>query len=335
MSHKQAQAQARWCGTQAVPKAPAGELAKGKYPGPTPSSAGVGPVPRRNTGCNNSSTAMSNNHTSRAGTAQHTQGQGRYGTMKACRYGESCWGRNGQCLFWHPVEEMKMWCKFGVYCQKKGVSCPYQHPEEREKQWCWYGLQCRRRQNGCKYEHPEQKQQPCKFGVQCRWKDWNCPFQHPQQEHNEFSGCWDPHLGVASRQAHTLHHRSTAAEASSEHAPCSAGGQNTPCRGREHLPHSFGQQTFHQPYPGRTCRAEVGVENVPVWTEVKPANNNNNRRRNPQAGSSGIWLDTWTDANYWKVLQDESQRRIPAPGRYQQSQSAQRGVGSDWPLGPK
>ena len=128
-------------------------------------------------------------------------------------------------------------------------------------------------------------------------------------------GYWDPHLGVASRQAQTPHQWSTVGEASGDPAPCSSGFQiNHPCRGREHLPQNFGQKnfyqnTFYQPYTGRTRGTEIGADNVPVWKEVKPAKDN--RVRNPEGNTR---LSTWTDDNYWKVLQDESQRRTPVPG---------------------
>ena len=236
LSTNQAQGQARWCGTRAVPTALAGESAKGMYPGPKPSSAGVGPDPRRNTGCNNSSQAMSNNPTSRAGTAQHTQGQGRYGTPKACRYGVECRGRNGQCPFLHPVEGTKMWCKFGAQCRKKDKGCPRKHPTHGEQGWCWYGLQCRRRENGCPYQHPEERQQACRHGTRCKYKDMNCPFQHPQLEQGQSQSYWDPHLGVASRQAQTPHQWSTVGEASSEpvsHGSSFANPSGIPCRGCE------------------------------------------------------------------------------------------------------
>ena len=200
LRQQQAQAQARWCGTRAVPK-DAGEFAKGMYPGPKPSSAGDGPDPRRNTGCNRASVAMNNFYTSRAGTAQHNQGQGRYGA-KECRFGENCRGKNGKCPFVHPAEESKQMCKFGAGCNRQDGRCPYQHPQDETKRWCWYGLRCQRRERGCIFRHPQMERQACKFGMACRWKDFNCPFQHQQVTPNTLFKYWDPHLGKKFRQAH-------------------------------------------------------------------------------------------------------------------------------------
>ena len=98
-----AEASAGWRGTWAMPQALAGEFAKGIHPGPKTSSAGVGPVPHRNTGCNDQSVNMRTNFTSRAETVQHNRGR----SSKMCWHGLHCWRQR----------------------------CPYQHPEPRPAQW--------------------------------------------------------------------------------------------------------------------------------------------------------------------------------------------------------
>ena len=97
-----AQAQAGWCGTRAVLQVPAGEYAKGICPGPKPSSAGVGPVPHRNTGCNEQSVNMKIDHKSRAETVQHTHTHTTHKNRKMCWHGLHCWGKGWQCPFQHP-----------------------------------------------------------------------------------------------------------------------------------------------------------------------------------------------------------------------------------------
>ena len=90
-------APAGWRGIWAVPQAPAGEFAKGIDPGPKASSAGVGPVPHRNTGCNRNSVNMIPPSMSRAGTAQHTT------LYIPCTLGNAFPGAKGSatCRGWH------------------------------------------------------------------------------------------------------------------------------------------------------------------------------------------------------------------------------------------
>ena len=345
LRQEQAQAQARWHGTRAVPNAPAGEYAKGMYPGPNPSSAGVGPDPRRNTGCNYSSTNMSTNYMSRAGTAQHTQGQVRYTTGRWCKYGVHCYGKQGRCPFQHP-QEMHKQCRYGMGCRKRFHGCPFLHTEEGRwemekpfrdastwgtspKGWCKYGENCRKKDRGCPFlHHPQSTRGLCKFGAQC--KKQTCLYKHPR---NNYNG-WDPHLsgmqlgqshnwcgpnnGGNNRLAQSQHQWSTVGKASSDPAPCRAGFHpDTHCR-REHLPHNFDAQNVWAQHPGRTGRAETGAETVPIWNNIK------------QPGLNGLWYDeypaTWKDDNYWTPLQNKSQRRNSAPGSSNQSHCAQRGI---------
>ena len=87
--------------TWAVPQRFAGEFAKGIYPGPTPSSAGSGPVPYRNTGCTPEDIAMYFYHMSRAGTAQHLD------LGSHSWYGEGCWNPASPYQHPHPQQQQQ------------------------------------------------------------------------------------------------------------------------------------------------------------------------------------------------------------------------------------
>jgi hypothetical protein len=97
--HQQFQAYDKWCGTWALPKAPAGEFTKGTYPGPKPSDDPAGNRPGGTAGGDQHQAAMINNNMSRAGTAQHTQP----------KRGRDCW--------------------YGQHCKWKHLYCPYNHQE--------------------------------------------------------------------------------------------------------------------------------------------------------------------------------------------------------------
>ena len=85
------------------------------------------------------------------------------------------------------------------------------------------------------------------------------------------------------------------------------------CRRCEHPPQLF----------GGTHGTGVERQAAPFWSEVvrKGGKGRQGGTAQPTESSGGVGND-----NYWLPLQHESQRRIPAPGEYNQSHSAQRGV---------
>ena len=151
---------AGWRGTWAVPQAFAGEFAKGIYPGPKTSSAGVGPVPHHNTGWNTFLPAMRTHHMSSAGTAQHTQGG---------KGGHTFWGGQWPAQHYTPPLYGQWWTPspttFAAQAppqtwggRGRGVPQPRmaEAPQGRGEKDCWYGTGCWRRD--CPHRHPGEEQ---------------------------------------------------------------------------------------------------------------------------------------------------------------------------------